>query len=70
MRTDKRYGRVRAMITAPEIPRLASGGLALCHFCQRAIYFAGGFVELLVEDVKREANDAAIKMRQRASVKT
>lgn len=54
------------MITAPEVPRLANGGLALCHHCQRAVYFAGGFVDLLVEDVRRAAADAAFKKRQAA----
>jgi hypothetical protein len=61
MRTHPFYPRVRQMITAPEVPRLASGGLALCHLCQRAVYFAGGFLDLLVSDVCREASNIFAK---------
>lgn len=47
-----RYTRTRDMITAPEVPRLANGGVALCHSCQRNVYFAGGFLELLARRLK------------------
>lgn len=56
MRYDRRYPRVLAMITDPVIPRSRNGVLRLCHRCQRRIYFANGFLRLLAEYVKREAN--------------
>lgn len=43
------------MITAPEIPRLANGGVALCHLCQRSIRFAGGFMKYLIEALEHKA---------------
>lgn len=43
------------MITAPEIPRLDNGGVALCHLCQRRVYFAGGFLRLLAGQVEQMA---------------
>jgi hypothetical protein len=52
MRTDPRYTRVRSMLTHEAVPRLANGGIALCHVCQRQVYFAGGFIELLVRNVE------------------
>ena len=57
MRTDPRYMRTRAMLTDEAVPRLASGGIALCHLCQRAVYFAGGFLELLRRQLERTARD-------------
>lgn len=66
MRTHPSYSRVRTMITAPEIPRLPGGGLALCHFCQRAVYFAGGFVQLLIADVQRAAYDEMLRKGREA----
>lgn len=38
------------MLTDETVPRFAGGlwpSIALCHSCQRAAYFAGGFLELL-----------------------
>jgi hypothetical protein len=55
------------MITAPDVPRLTGGGIALCHTCQRSVYFAGGFLQLLIQDLKREAT-AKIAERARAPV--
>ena len=59
MRTDPRYSRVRDMLTVPEVPRRRVRGvkpnIALCHFCQRRVYHAGGFLELLAKKVKRAA---------------
>lgn len=55
MRMDKRYSRVREMITAPAVPKLRGGGVALCHSCQRTVYFAGGFIELLAKSLDRQA---------------
>jgi hypothetical protein len=53
MRTDQRYTRVRDMLTAPEVPRTEGGkGIALCHYCQRKIYFVGGFLKLLARDLE------------------
>jgi hypothetical protein len=43
------------MITAPEIPRLNNGGVALCHTCQRRVYFAGGFLELMASQLEQIA---------------
>ena len=60
MRTDPRYTRVRAMLTAPEVPRHGNGGILLCHLCQRWVYFRGGLLELLTRTLEREA---AIKVR-------
>lgn len=57
MRYDRRYTRTLNMITAPEIPRLPNGGVALCHVCQRVVFFAGGFMELLILAVEREARN-------------
>lgn len=48
MRTDKRYTRTRAMLTDEAVPRRLDGGIALCHRCQRSVYFAGGFLKLLL----------------------
>lgn len=27
-------------------------GIALCHHCQRSVYFAGSFLKLLINDLK------------------
>jgi hypothetical protein len=43
------------MLTAPEVPRTANGGIALCHYCQRSTYFADGFLRLLARDLERMA---------------
>lgn len=55
MRTDRRYTRVRDMLTDEAVPRLPAGGIALCHHCQRRVYFANGFINLLVRTVERKA---------------
>lgn len=55
MRTDPRYTRVRALITDEAIPRFKDGGIALCHVCQREVYWRGGFLELLIKQVERLA---------------
>lgn len=55
MRYDKRYTRVLNMITAPEIPRMANGGIQLCRRCQRRISFAGGFLKYLSTCLSRAA---------------
>lgn len=64
MRTDPRYSRVRNMLTASEVPRFLGGGIALCHGCQRQVYFDGGFLLLLTKQVRREAKAAAFKRAQ------
>lgn len=51
MRTDRRYTRVRQMITDAAIPRNERGLLRLCRDCQRDVYFAGGFLKLLARDL-------------------
>jgi hypothetical protein len=55
MRTDPRYTRVRTMLADEAIPRLPNDGIALCKFCQRDVYFAGGFLELLTRSLERLA---------------
>lgn len=52
MRTDPRYTRATALITDEAIPRLTTGGIALCHSCQRAIYFTNGFLNYLIRAVE------------------
>lgn len=49
---NPRYTRTRDMITAPEVPRMENGGVALCHFCQRDVYFADGFMNLLIKIIE------------------
>lgn len=67
MRFDTRYKRVYQMLTAPEVPRLRNGGIALCHTCQRNVYWRGGFLQLLAREVKREAMYAACRQRRALS---
>jgi hypothetical protein len=55
MRYDRRYTRVLSLITDPAIPRTASGGIQLCKWCQRDLYFVGGFFKLLTQDLERMA---------------
>lgn len=55
MRTHPSYTRVRDMLLAPEVPRAFKGGIALCHFCQRDVYFEKGFMRLLVKTLKQAA---------------
>lgn len=57
MRHDRRFTRVLIMLTEPEVPRTEGGGVKLCHYCQRAVYFADGFLKLLVKDLKIAASD-------------
>ena len=64
MRTNPRYTRVRDMINHPSVPRLSNGGVALCHLCQRAVYFANGFLLLLTQDLSREAQAKIIADRK------
>ena len=66
MRTDPRYTRVRDMLNEPEVPRHQGGGIALCHSCQRQVYFDGGFLRHLTKQVRREAKAAAFRRAQAA----
>ena len=43
------------MLTAPEVPRMKNGNIALCHGCQRRVYFAGGFVECMASHLHQIA---------------
>jgi hypothetical protein len=52
MRTDPRYNRVRGILSADDVPRLANGGVALCHLHQRATAFAGSFNQYLIRWIK------------------
>lgn len=65
MRTDPRYSRVKAMILDEATPRDNSGRLAFCHFCQRAVYFAGGTIKLLAEDLEMAATAKIIENGRR-----
>lgn len=47
--------RTREMIEAPEVPRMKNGNIALCHHCQRRVYFAGGFTDLLASHLQQIA---------------
>jgi hypothetical protein len=50
-----RSQRTRDMITSPDVPRLANGGVALCHLCQRAVFFANGFLSYLQRALEHKA---------------
>lgn len=50
---NPRFTRTRDMILDDAVPRLESGGVALCHICQRSVYFAGGFMQVLVNAIER-----------------
>lgn len=52
MRTDQRYTRTRDMLLHDDVPRLANGGIALCHICQRSVYFAGGFLQAVLRSLE------------------
>ncbi len=58
MRYDTRYSRVYGLITDPVIPRTRSAGIALCHGCQRQVYFAGGYMRMLTQAVEQAARAA------------
>lgn len=59
--------RTLEMFTSPEVPRHSSGyGVQLCHLCQRRVFFKGGFVAMLAEDVRRDARDIFSKRVRRA----
>lgn len=64
MRTNPKYTRVRDMITHSSVPRLPNGGIALCHLCQRAVYFANGFLLLLTQDLSRAAQSKMVSSRK------
>jgi hypothetical protein len=51
MRYNPRYSRVLSLITDPAIPRTKGGGIQLCKWCQRQVYFVGGFLKLLARDL-------------------
>lgn len=55
MRTDPRYTRTRDMLLEDAVPRLANGGIALCHLCQRSVYFAGGFLQAVLRRLESVA---------------
>lgn len=63
MRYDKRYTRVLGLITDPAIPRTRAGGIQLCKFCQRQIYFVGSFLELLHRDLDWAIRNARLRQR-------
>ena len=55
MRHCRRSPRSVAILNDPEIPRLDEGGLALCLGCQRRMWFAGGFLMFMSEELRRTA---------------
>lgn len=63
MRMDPRYTRVREMLKAPEVPRFSGGGISLCHWCQRAIYFNKGFLKTLIRDLQKGGRPPAKSKR-------
>jgi hypothetical protein len=65
MRTDRRFHRVRKMILE-QSPKDEAGRIALCHQCQRSVYFAGGMLHLLVRDLERMAKATAVRKQERA----
>ncbi len=71
MRFDRRTKRVYDMMTAPEVPRTPAGGIALCHGCQRAIFFAGGLIQLLAKTLFWSARHAELSaLRQHEKLQT
>lgn len=64
MRMDPRYTRVRKLLTAPEVPRFSGGGIALCHACQRQVYWSKGLLPLLAEDLRKNATKALVNGSQ------
>lgn len=69
MRTDPRYTRVARMLD--ECPHDRRGLIELCHYCQRQIYFAGGYIKWLARVTeamaRQERNRQNILKRKRAS---
>lgn len=61
MRTNPRFTRARDLVLDPATPRRDDGGLAICHLCQRGIFFAGGLIPFLQKRIKRLAIEAACK---------
>lgn len=55
------------MLTDAEVPRLQNGGVALCHGCQRLVYFRGGLLNLLARELRKEAVRAKCRALRRAS---
>lgn len=56
MRMNPRFDRVKKMLTADEVPKFENGDIALCHFCQRSVHLADGYLKLLIRDLKNQAN--------------
>lgn len=62
MRTNPCYTRVRDMLLADEVPRTPfRQGIRVCHQCQRAMYFAGGFNQLLLKRLRSETFSAVAR---------
>lgn len=59
MRTHPAYSRVRDMLKGPDMPHMKNGGLALCHICQRRVYWAGGIVPLMASRLNQVATTGA-----------
>ncbi|GIK47974.1 MAG: hypothetical protein BroJett013_06710 [Alphaproteobacteria bacterium] len=43
--------------------------IQICHICQRSVYFAGGFLELLVKKLRLQAHRAMPVKRKRTKEK-
>ena len=57
MRMDPRHSRVRHLLTSPDVPRFSGGGIALCHWCQRSVYWSKDFIKLLIKDLQNAEHD-------------
>jgi hypothetical protein len=64
MRYSKKAGsRTLAMLMDEAIPRRSDGALNLCANCQRWMWFAGGYVKLLIGNLEASARIVALLRR-------
>lgn len=62
--------KVRDMIAGPDVPQRQHGGPALCHGCQRSVYFKGGIVEYLAAEVARRAKYRGLRDTRTGELET
>lgn len=58
------------MLTDEAVTRRPNGGIALCHACQRQVYFKGGFLKLLVGKLRQNASRYGANKRENGEVWT
>lgn len=58
------------MLLDEAVPRRPHGGIALCHGCQREVYFKGGFLEMLVKRLHKTASRYGATKRENKEVWT